>query len=82
MWLRLRHAPAVLMRAAETEDMRTDPDAFAPRWVAGHAKITSAYLPALAVGHQGKLATFDRSIPIRAVRGAGLANLELIGAKA
>jgi predicted nucleic acid-binding protein len=59
----------------------TDSEAFAAQWIAGHAKITDAYLVALAVRHKGKLVTFDRSIPIRAAQGAGLANLELIAAK-
>jgi predicted nucleic acid-binding protein len=59
----------------------TNPDAFATQWIAGHAKITDAYLLALAVRHKGKLATFVRSMPIRAAQGAGLANIELIGAK-
>lgn len=59
----------------------TDSDVFAAQWIAGHGKITDAYLLALAVRHKGKLVTFDRSIPIRAAQGAGLANLELIAAK-
>jgi hypothetical protein len=60
----------------------TNADVFAPQWLAGHAKITDAYLLALAVGRGGQLATFDRSIPVRAVRGAGPAHIALLGAKA
>lgn len=35
--------------------------------LSGHAQITDAYLLALAVHHGGKLATFDRRVPIGAV---------------
>jgi len=33
--------------------------------VGGHQKITDIYLLGLAVRRQGRLATFDRSIPLR-----------------
>jgi hypothetical protein len=56
----------------------TDPDVFAAQWIAGHAKITDAYLLALVVRHKGKLVTFDRSIPVRAVQGAGPEHIELL----
>ncbi|HEU5022706.1 MAG TPA: TA system VapC family ribonuclease toxin [Bryobacteraceae bacterium] len=59
----------------------TDPGIFAAHWIAAHAKITDAYLLALAVRHKGRLATFDRSIPVRAVHGAGPEDIELIGAR-
>lgn len=36
----------------------------------GHRQLTDVYLLGLAVRHGGRLATFDRSIPLKAVRGA------------
>jgi toxin-antitoxin system PIN domain toxin len=44
-----------------------------------HAQIKDVYLLALAVGHQGRLATLDRRIPATAVRG-GVEALEIIHA--
>ncbi|MEK6372404.1 MAG: TA system VapC family ribonuclease toxin [Acidobacteriota bacterium] len=35
-----------------------------------HAQITDIYLLGVAVDHDGRLATFDRRIPLRAVEGA------------
>ena len=40
--------------------------------------ITDVYLLALAVKHQGSLATFDQSIPVSAVPGAAAASLSVI----
>ncbi len=45
-----------------------------------HAKITDAYLLALAVRNGGRLATFDRSMPVKAVVGARPDHIELLGA--
>jgi len=56
-----------------------DESLFQPTMIAGHQKITDAYLLGLAVRNHGRLATFDRSIPLKAVRGAGPSNLVLIG---
>ena len=50
-----------------------------PDFIAGHQRITNVHLLALARRHAGRLATFDRSIPLRAVRGAGAEHLELLG---
>jgi predicted nucleic acid-binding protein len=47
--------------------------------IGGHKKITDAYLLGLAVRNHGRLATFDRSIPVKAVHGADSRNLALIG---
>jgi hypothetical protein len=47
--------------------------------IGGHLKITDAYLLGLAVRNHGRLATFDRSIPMKTVPGAGPASLVLIG---
>jgi len=42
-------------------------------------QFTDVYLLGLAVRHGGKLVTFDRSIPLEAVMGAGPRHLELLG---
>lgn len=38
--------------------------------ILGPRQVTDIYLLGLAVAHGGRLATFDESIPVRAVRGA------------
>lgn len=45
---------------------------------AGHRQLTDIYLLGLAHARGGRLATFDRSIPLRAVRGATAADLAVI----
>ena len=52
------------------------------RWnhVQGYRQITDVYLLALAVANQGRLATFDSSISLKAVEGAQPQNLDLIAA--
>ena len=46
--------------------------------IIGHQNVTNAYLLGLAVRNHGRLATFDRSIPLNAVPGARPGNLALI----
>jgi len=46
--------------------------------VFGHGQITDLYLLALAVAHQGALATFDHRIALNAVVGAEKAHLLLL----
>lgn len=46
--------------------------------VASHRQITDVYLLGLAHTRGGFLATFDRGIPVRAVKGATAASLEVI----
>ena len=46
--------------------------------VPGHRQITDLYLVGLAVRMKGCLATFDRTIPFKAVRGASASSLEVI----
>jgi predicted nucleic acid-binding protein len=46
----------------------------------GHRKLTDVYLLALAVAHEGRLATFDRSIPLSGVPAAGPKHLAVIDA--
>ncbi len=57
----------------------TDEALFRPSMIGGHQKITDAYLLGLAVRNHGRLATFDRSIPLKAVHGADAAHLVLLG---
>jgi toxin-antitoxin system PIN domain toxin len=56
-----------------------DQTLFRPQFIADHQKITDVYLLGLALRHKGKLATLDRSIPLKAVVGAAPQHLELIG---
>jgi len=48
-----------------------DPDRVEAGHLTGHREITDAYLLALAVRHDGALATFDRSLRTAPVVGAG-----------
>ena len=56
-----------------------DESLFRLQAITGHQQIADIYLLGLAVRHSGRLATFDRSIPLKAVVGAGPDRLELIG---
>jgi hypothetical protein len=56
-----------------------DSTVFVPELVGGHGKVTDAYLLAIAVQNGGYLATFDRSIPGKAVVGAGTDHVEVLG---
>jgi uncharacterized protein len=51
---------------------------FVPTCILGPNQITDVYLLALAVKYSGRLATFDRSIPIAAARGAEPRHLAVI----
>lgn len=46
--------------------------------VAGHRQLTDVYLLGLAHKRRGRLVTFDRTIPVRAVKGATAASLQVI----
>jgi uncharacterized protein len=81
--------PEAVIRLAEQTE-RTDhvfwPDdisiadtaAFDRSGILGPNQITDAYLLALAVRNDGRLATLDRSVPLRAVRGAEPRHLVVI----
>lgn len=56
-----------------------DPDVFDPTHAQGHRQITDAYLLALAVHHDGRLVTFDNSIPVSWVVGATAGHLVVLG---
>ena len=58
-----------------------DQTLFRTQMITGSQKITDAYLLGLALRHEGRLATFDRSIPVRAVVGAEPHHLEVIGSE-
>jgi len=55
-----------------------NPELFRSAAFLGHNNITDIYLLGLATKHHGRLATFDGSIPIKGVIGAGPANLEWV----
>lgn len=50
-----------------------------PAHLLGHRQLTDVYLLALAVEHEGQLATLDRSIPLAAVGGAQSHHLLILG---
>ncbi len=50
-----------------------------PQFLEGHRQITDARLLALAVRNDGRLATFDRRLPIKAVKGATDRHIRLVG---
>lgn len=56
----------------------TDAGRFVRDRILGPKQITDLYLLALAVGRGGRLATFDRAIPLSAVVGAGPKNLVVV----
>ncbi len=53
---------------------------FAAQYMRGHGQITDVYLLGLATKKNGCLATFDRDIPLQAVRGATGDTLQIISA--
>lgn len=55
-----------------------DEELFRSSMISGHQNITDVYLLGLAVRNHGRLATFDRSIPLKAVHGARPSNLVVI----
>jgi toxin-antitoxin system PIN domain toxin len=56
----------------------TDAQVFDHTGILSPNQITDVYLLALAVKNGGRLVTFDRGVPIRAVRGAGAEHLVVI----
>ena len=57
-----------------------DPGRFRWTHVQGHRQLTDVYLLALSVSDEGRLATFDSTISLKAVEGAAPQNLELLAA--
>ncbi|MEO7145614.1 MAG: TA system VapC family ribonuclease toxin [Bryobacteraceae bacterium] len=52
---------------------------FRPGMLQGHRQITDVCLLALAIRNKAKLATFDTTIPLKAVRGGALGDVMLLG---
>jgi toxin-antitoxin system PIN domain toxin len=75
---RMRDALAVLRRQIGEADHEfwpdnvsvTDETLFNPAYILGPSQVTDVYLLGLAVKNGGRLVTFDRGIPVKAVRGA------------
>jgi len=57
----------------------TDPDVFDRNRILGPKQITDAFLLALAARNGGRLVTFDRGVPLAAVRGAEQRHLVVVG---
>lgn len=57
----------------------TEQSLFRSARFAGHQNVTDIYLLGLAVRNHGRLATFDRSIPLDAIVGARPANIVVLG---
>lgn len=56
----------------------TDATLFAPQFISGHRQVSDVYLLGLAKKMGGRLATFDRTIPVKAVRGGTAELLHVI----
>lgn len=56
----------------------TDPALFARQFISGHRQLTDVYLLGLAKKMGGRLTTFDRTIPVKAVRGGTAELLHVI----
>ncbi len=61
------------------DDVSLRDDSLFDLTVVGHRHLTDVYLLGLAKKMGGRLATFDRTIPAKAVRGAAGKTLEVIG---
>ena len=61
---------AEVYRMLPDDSSITDPAIFSSEPLAGSKQITGAYLLGLAYSHKWRLASFDRSLPWQAVRGA------------
>lgn len=57
-----------------------DLDVVRPSYMRGHRQVQDVLLLALAVRRNGRLATFDRTIPVSAVVGATRDSIAIIGA--
>ena len=53
----------------------TDPSLFDHSRILGPSQITDVYLLALALKHGGRLVTFDKGVPVAAVKGATKAHV-------
>lgn len=55
-----------------------DPERFDTAQLLGHRQVTDAWLLGLAVEHGLRLVTFDKAVPLRAVRGATVEHVQVI----
>lgn len=86
-WLRPSRLIALLEQFCGSDGHRFWDDAVSLRdrtifdlsFVAGPRQLTDVYLLGLAKKMNGRLATFDRKIPLKAVRGATPSSLAVIG---
>ena len=86
----LRDAIALFAEARQSSDhffwqdsvSLCEREAFQSAYIQGYRQLTDVYLLGLAVANNGRLATFDREIPLKAVVGAEPRHLEIIGASA
>ena len=53
-------------------------DLFRPQHIGSHRQLADVYLLALAFRQDGRLATFDRSIPLHAIAGATAEHLAIL----
>jgi predicted nucleic acid-binding protein len=56
----------------------TDETLFDPAFILGPQQIADVYLLGLAVRNGGRLVTFDRGMPVKAVRGAEARHLVVL----
>lgn len=76
---RLRAATRTRFHATWPCDLSLlDEERFDPTRLHGPRQVTDVYLLGLAVHRQGRLVTFDRSIPLQAVRGAEADHLVIL----
>jgi hypothetical protein len=84
----LRDAIARLAEARQSSDhffwqdtaSLCDADFFQPAYIQGYRQLTDVYLLGLAVANSGKLVTFDRGLPLKAIVGAEPRHVEILGA--
>jgi toxin-antitoxin system PIN domain toxin len=76
---RLAEAASTQWHAFWSDDLSLlEPRCVDWRHVLGSRQVTDVYLLALAVRRGGRLVTFDRAVPLRAVENANSAHVELI----
>lgn len=76
---RLRNATRTKYHAFWSSELSLlDDQVFDPTRIHGPRQVTDAYLLALAVSNGGRFVTFDRSVPLEAVRGADAGHLVVL----
>lgn len=72
--------PAHLNHDEDGHASLLDPETIRPELIGSYKQIKDIALLAQAVRNDGKLVTFDRSIPVKAVAGATPDHLQILGA--